>query len=275
MRIDDLRATRNVEDRRGGGMGFGGGSIVVVLIALAAAYFFGIDPSQILNQINGNAPVATNPGQPRSDDKAYDFARRVVGSAEDVWTPILKQKGVDFAPATLTVYDTATPTSCGIGVSAAGPFYCPEDSHIYLDLSFFNELSDRFGAPGQFAQAYVIAHEFGHHIQDLMGRMHGQDFQSRGSQGNSVRLELQADCYAGVWANHANSQFHILQQGDVEGGLRAAAAVGDDTIQKSEQGTVVPDSFTHGSSTQRMRWFKRGLDSGDMDRCDTFGASSL
>jgi predicted metalloprotease len=275
MRIDDLRATRNVEDRRGGGFGFGGGSIVVVLIALAAAYFFGIDPSQILNGINTGAPVATNPGAPRSDDKAYDFARRIVGSAEDVWTPILKAKGVDFQPATLTVYDTATLTSCGTGFSAAGPFYCPEDSHVYLDLSFFNDLSDRFGAPGQFAQAYVIAHEYGHHIQDLMGRMKDDDGQSRGAQGNSVRLELQADCYAGVWANHANAQFKILQSGDVEGGLRAASAVGDDTIEKSQQGVVVPDSFTHGTSAQRTRWFKRGLDSGDMDRCDTFGASSL
>ena len=275
MRIDDLRSTRNVEDRRGGGFGFGGGSIVIGLIALAAAYFFGIDPSQVLNGINTAAPVATNPGEPRSDDKAYDFARRIVGSAEDVWTPILKEKGVDFTPATLTVYDTATPTSCGTGVSAAGPFYCPEDNHIYLDLSFFNELADRFAAPGQFAQAYVIAHEYGHHIQDLMGRMRGAEVQSRGAEGNSVRLELQADCYAGVWANHANTQFHILQDGDVEGGLRAASAVGDDTIQKSEQGTVVPDSFTHGTSAQRMRWFKRGLDNGDMDACDTFGASSL
>lgn len=275
MRIDDLRATRNVEDRRGGGFGFGGGSIVVVLIALAAAYFFGIDPSQILNGINTGAPVATNPGEPRSDDKAYDFARRIVGSAEDVWTPILKAKGVDFRPATLTVYDVATPTSCGTGFSAAGPFYCPEDSHVYLDLSFFNALSDRFGAPGQFAQAYVIAHEYGHHIQDLMGRMHDEDIQSRGAEGNSVRLELQADCYAGVWANHANAQFKILQSGDVEGGLRAASAVGDDTIQQSQQGTVVPDSFTHGTSAQRTRWFKRGLDSGDMDACDTFGAANL
>lgn len=275
MRLNDLRATRNVEDRRGGGIGFGGGSIVVILIALAAAYFFGLDPSQILNQINTGAPVATNPGEPRTDDAAYDFARRIVGSAEDVWTPILKAKGVDFQPTTLTVYDFATPTSCGTGFSAAGPFYCPEDSHVYLDLSFFNELSERFGAQGRFAQAYVIAHEYGHHIQDLMGRMHDSDIQSRGAEGNSVRLELQADCYAGVWANRANAQFKILQSGDVEAGLRAAAAVGDDTIQKSQQGVAVPDSFTHGTSAERVRWFKRGLDSGDMDRCDTFGASGL
>jgi predicted metalloprotease len=271
MRLNDLRSTRYVEDRRGGsGLAIGGLGMLGVLVV---ALLLGVDPSQILN---GGGPAPTqNSGAPRSDDAAYEFSRKIVGSAEDVWTPILKDKGVAFSPATLTVYDFATPTSCGTGMSAAGPFYCPEDSRIYLDLSFFNELGERFGAPGEFARAYVIAHEYGHHIQDLMGRMQGGNFQSRGAEGNSVRLELQADCYAGVWANHANAQFDILQNGDVEDGLRAASAVGDDTLEKQTQGVAVPDSFTHGTSAQRTRWFKRGLDSGDMDSCDTFGASRL
>ncbi|HWA91495.1 MAG TPA: neutral zinc metallopeptidase [Rhizomicrobium sp.] len=272
MRINDLRPTRYTDDRRGGtGFAVGGlGLIGAVVIAL----LLGVDPSQILNDA-GQAPQTAEPGQPRADDAAYDFARRIVGSAEDVWTPILKAKGVAFQPATLTVYDNATPTSCGTGVSAAGPFYCPDDSHIYLDLSFFNALGERFGAPGRFAQAYVVAHEFGHHVQELTGTMQAHPLGTRGETSDSVRIELQADCYAGVWANRANAQFKILESGDVDDGLRAAAAVGDDTLEKQTQGTVVPDSFTHGTSAERVRWFKRGLDSGDMDRCDTFGTERL
>lgn len=270
MRLDDLRPTSNVEDRRGfgGGIATGGfGLIVVVVLAL----LFGIDPTQIING-GGTQQVQD---APRSDDSAFQFARQIVGSAEDVWAPVLRQKGVRFEPATLTVYDYETQTGCGAGLSMAGPFYCPEDNHIYLDLSFFNELSTRFGAPGQFAQAYVVAHEYGHHIQVLMGRadLHGE--RSSGAGGESVRVELQADCYAGVWASLANAQFRILQSGDAEQGLRAAAAVGDDTLQKQSQGYAVPDSFTHGTSAQRVRWFKRGLDSGDIDQCDTFGANDL
>jgi hypothetical protein len=197
-----------------------------------------------------------------------------------VWAPILKARGVNFTPATITVYDNSTPTGCGEGQSSAGPFYCPSDSHIYLDLSFFQQLADQFGAPGQFAQAYVIAHEYGHHIQNLVGTMDKERAalegdSAKGPSGASVRLELQADCYAGVWAWHANQQFHILDKGDVEGGLKAASAVGDDTLEKQEQGYVVPDSFTHGTSAQRMKWFRRGLANGNMDDCDTFGASEL
>lgn len=269
MRLDDLRETSNVEDRRGMGGGrfaLGGGGLLVVLVV---SYFLGVDPSQLLNNVDTGAPVQQqqNSGAPRADDAAYAFSRKIVGSAEDVWTPILRAKGVSLTPATLTVYDNATPTGCGTGTTSAGPFYCPEDNHIYIDLSFFNELSERFGAPGQFAQAYVIAHEYGHHIQALLGAMNTD--RSSGAEGGSVRIELQADCYAGVWANKANAQFSILQNGDVEGGLKAAKAVGDDTLQKQGQGVAVPDSFTHGTSAQRMHWFKRGLDSGDMDRCDT------
>ena len=200
----------------------------------------------------------------------YDFARRIIGSAEDVWSPLLRQHGVNLSPATFTAYDYATPTGCGTGQSSAGPFYCPGDAHIYLDLAFFNELDQRFGAPGQFARAYVIAHEYGHHIQNLLGVMDRRGGPSRGADSDSVRTELQADCYAGVWAYHANQQFAILQNGDVEGALRAASSVGDDTLQKESQGYIVPDSFTHGSSAQRVRWFQRGLDGGQIDACDTF-----
>ncbi len=284
MRLDDLRPTENVDDRRGqsfGGYGphlaFGGGGLGLVAV-IVISLLTGIDPSQLLGgSSGGGAPTQQSDGTtgPRSDDASFQFARKIVGSAEDVWTPILRAKGVTFTPATFTAYDSETPTGCGDGQSTAGPFYCPSDNHIYLDLSFFNELADKFGAPGQFAQAYVIAHEYGHHIQTLMGTMNAHDTSETGANGASVRTELQADCYAGVWAYHANAQFHILQNGDVAGGLRAAASVGDDTLEKQAQGYAVPDSFTHGTSAQRERWFQRGLANGDMDQCDTFGAGEL
>jgi len=287
MRLDDLRPSENVEDRRGegyGGGGFGGGfgprmvfgggglGLVVVLVL---SLFFGVDPSQLLNGGSGFQPQTRQETGPRSDDADYEFARRIIGSAEDVWQPLLQNRGVRFTPATFTAYDNATPTGCGVGQTSAGPFYCPGDAHIYLDLSFFNELSQRFGAPGEFARAYVIAHEYGHHIQNILGVMDRRGGPSRGADNGSVRTELQADCYAGVWAYHANQQFAILQNGDVEGALRAASSVGDDTLQKENQGYIVPDSFTHGSSAQRVRWFQRGLEGGRMDACDTFSAPNL
>jgi len=279
MRIGDLRPTSNVEDRRGG-FALSGLAILVVVVV---AYFAGLDPRQVLDQIQSALPQDQPTAQQQAadaNDPNYLFARKIVGSTEDVWTPILKNRGVAFQPATLTVYDGVTPTACGFGASAMGPFYCPQDNRIYLDLAFFRALSDRFGAPGQFAQAYVVAHEFGHHVQTLMGTMEkvqGQMQDADATERNrlSVRLELQADCYAGVWANRANKQFKILQNGDVRDGLRAAAAVGDDTIEEKTRGAVVPDSFTHGSSAERVRWFQRGLDGGDMDACDTFNASGL
>ncbi len=281
MDLDELRASQNVEDRRGGFGGFGrplmigGGGLGAVAVVLAAM-FFGVDPSQLLDA-GGDAPATQN--QPdngnRTDNAAYEFSRKIIGSAEDVWSPLLAAKGVRFAPATFTVYDYTTPTGCGTGQSSAGPFYCPNDAHIYLDLSFFDELTQRFGASGDFARAYVIAHEYGHHIQNLLGTMDRQPTQAEGAGGGSVRTELQADCYAGVWAFHANEQFHILQSGDVDEGLRAAEAVGDDTLQKEQQGYIVPDSFTHGTSAQRSRWFRRGLAAGDMNACDTFSAGTL
>jgi uncharacterized protein len=278
MRLDDLRETENVDDRRGafGGYGphlaFGSGGLALGVYLLAT--LFGVDPSQLFD--NGQVPAQqTQQSGPRADDASYAFARKIIGSAEDVWRPILQARGVQFTPATFTAYDTETPTGCGEGQSAAGPFYCPQDNHVYLDLAFFDELAGRFGAPGQFAQAYVIAHEYGHHIQTLLGTMQQHQDGGTGTDSNSVRIELQADCYAGVWAYHANAQFHVLESGDVEGGLRAASAVGDDTLEKQAQGYVVPDSFTHGTSAQRIRWFRRGLAQGDMNACDTFGAERL
>ena len=288
MCLDDLRPSENVDDRRGesyGGGGFGGRGLVVGggglgVVVLLISLFFGIDPSQLLN---GAGPVPERQARqetgPRSDDADFQFARKIIGSAEDVWAPLLQAQGVRFTPATFTAYDDATPTGCGTGQSSAGPFYCPGDQHVYLDLAFFNELSQRFGAPGQFARAYVIAHEYGHHIQNLTGVMdrHGMGSYGpqRGADSDSVRTELQADCYAGVWAFHANQQSRVIESGDVEGAIKAASGVGDDTLQKESRGYVVPDSFTHGSSAQRVRWFQRGLEGGRMDACDTFGARSL
>jgi len=281
MRLDELRPTENVEDRRGafGGYGLhiaGGGGLGLIGIVVLSL-LFGVDPGRLLSGGDNGVPVAQQNGEPasRTDDAAYQFSRKIVGSAEDVWAPILQARGTDFAPATLTVYDSETPTGCGEGESSAGPFYCAADGHVYLDLEFFNELAERFGAPGQFAQAYVIAHEYGHHVQNLLGTLDAHGGGATGANGDSVRKELQADCYAGVWAWHANAQFQILQTGDVEAGLRAAASVGDDTLEKKTRGYVVPDSFTHGTSAQRVRWFRRGLAAGNMNDCDTFSAPSL
>jgi predicted metalloprotease len=280
MRLDDLRETENVDDRRGafGGYGphlaIGGGSLGLLGLYLISM-LLGVDPRQVVDTAAPAEQTQQVSGGPRADDASYAFARKIVGSAEDVWKPLLEARGVTFAPATFTAYDSATQTGCGEGESSAGPFYCPGDNHIYLDLSFFSELSSRFGAPGEFAQAYVIAHEYGHHIQTLLGTMQEHQDGQTGAGSNSVRTELQADCYAGVWAFHANAQFHILQAGDVDGGLRAASAVGDDTLEKQSQGYVVPDSFTHGTSAQRTRWFKRGIARGAIDDCDTFGATTL
>ena len=277
MRLDDLRPTDNADDRRGGGfrpglMGGGGlGLVGIVVLSL----LFGVDPAQLLGAMEGGPVAVQQGGGPRPDDAAYEFSRRIIGSAEDVWTPILHAQGVAFQPATFTVYDYATPTGCGTGQSSAGPFYCPADAHIYMDLGFFDELGSRFGAPGDFARAYVIAHEYGHHIQNLLGTMARYSSRERGAQSASVRIELQADCYAGVWAHHANRKFRILETGDVEAGLRAAAAVGDDTLGKQSQCYAVPDSFTHGTSQQRMTWFRHGLDSGDVGACQTFSAATL
>jgi predicted metalloprotease len=285
MRLDDLRPTDNVEDRRGG---FGGGPLMIgggglgLVAVVVLSLFFGVDPSQLLGGSQSvSQPGFQSEGQssgPRQDDAAFEFTRKIVGSTEDVWSEIFAEQGRTYQPATFVPYDYATNTGCGGGQAAMGPFYCPADSRVYIDLSFFDELKSRFGAPGDFAQAYVIAHEVGHNVQANLGTEEQVRRQQQGlseSEGNrlSVRMELQADCYAGVWANRAQKKFNILEQGDVDEALKAASAVGDDTLEKAQQGYAVPDSFTHGTSEQRMRWFKRGMDNGKMEMCDTFSAS--
>jgi predicted metalloprotease len=298
MRLDDLRPTENVDDRRGQGGGFGGfggrgrpmvigggglGLVAFIIIALLAN---GGDIGGLLNGTGGGqstlpyGPGAQTEPASKEDQAAFEFSRKIIGSTEDVWMQILAKRGIQYQPATFTPFTQYTQTGCGEGEAVMGPFYCPNDHRVYIDLAFFNELATRFGAPGQFAQAYVLAHEIGHNVQNILGTMDNVQAQLSSGRGNgatgaSVRLELQADCYAGVWAYTANKQFHILEQGDVEQGLAAATAVGDDTLQKETQGRVAPDTFTHGTSDQRVRWFRRGLSSGDIDQCDTFNTRSL
>ena len=276
MRWSDLRESSNVEDRRGlggGGIAIGGGSIGVLILALVI-YLCGGDPRALLNnlqspdqQVQQQQPGPQNPAA--GEDQNKKFARVVLGSTEDAWGTILPQQAhVRYTPPTLVLYSGQINSACGFTSSAVGPFYCPGDQKLYLDFAFFDELRQEFRAPGDFAQAYVIAHEVGHHVQNLVGTMDKVD-RAGSSNRLSVALELQADCYAGIWANYAQRQ-GVVETGDAQEALRAASAVGDDTIQKRTQGYVVPDSFTHGSSQQRMQWFSRGMQSGDMRQCDTF-----
>lgn len=291
MRWEDERLSSNVEDDRGDGGGFGGGGGfpimfgggglgAVVLVGLAL--LFGVDPRGLMQGGGGqySAPAATDTGQPtglHSDDEDARFASAVLAYTEDTWTQAFMQRGATYQPPTLVLYDQGHQTGCGFGQSAMGPFYCPADRKVYLDLGFFHELSDRFGAPGRFAEAYVIAHEVGHHVQNLLGisdqaQAAEQQAGSRvGANQVSVRVELQADCFAGVWAARTNQTRHFLDAGDIDQGLAAASAVGDDTLQKETQGRVVPDAFTHGTSAQRTRWFRRGFDDPRIEACDTFG----
>ena len=285
MRLDDERESSNVEDRRGSGGGFpiGGRSIGIGTIALAlVAMYFGVDPSVVLNIGQGmsqNAPVEAKPIP--QDDPAAKFVAKVLGSTEDTWGKIFQNSGHEYPAPKLVLFSGQTPTACGSGQAAMGPFYCPGDQKVYIDLSFYEEMKDRFHAPGDFAQAYVIAHEVGHHIQNLMGTSDRvqQARQSARSEAQanqySVMLELQADCYAGVWAHHADGANRILEAGDAEEAMTAAAAIGDDALQKQAQGYAVPDSFTHGTSQQRMRWFNQGLSTGDVNKCNTFNVASL
>lgn len=287
MRMDGLRESDNVEDRRRSGgarlaLGGGLGSIVIVVLAL----LFGVDPSQFLSGGGGGIPgPGGNPfGQSTGaddstgnavDDAGSIFVKRILGSTEDVWSQLLRAEGRRYEKPRLVLFRGQVQSACGFASAAVGPFYCPGDSKVYLDLGFFDELDRRFGAPGDFAQAYVIAHEVGHHVQNLLGisdqvhEMKGRLSEPEYNQ-MSVRLELQADFFAGVWAHHANKQKRILEPGDVEEGLRAANAIGDDTLQKQGRGHVVPDSFTHGSSAQRVKWFRKGLETGDLSQGDTF-----
>jgi len=273
MRLDDQRLSDNVEDRRGMGrpMMIGGGGIGVVILAIAI-YLCGGDPSQLLQTgpSQGDIPApGTAANKVVSQDENMKFARAIEGNLEDAWKQILPaQTRIQFRAPKLVAFSGQTSSACGYASAATGPFYCPGDYNLYLDFAFFDELRREFKAPGDFAQAYVIAHEFGHHIQNLMGTM---DKVQRAGDNNrlSVALELQADCYAGIWANFAAKQGRV-ETGDAEEAIRAAAAVGDDMIQKRTQGYVVPDSFTHGTSQQRMQWFSKGMQSGDMKQCQTF-----
>jgi predicted metalloprotease len=286
MRWTGRRST-NIEDRRGGGRGVpvavGGGLGTIVIIL--AALFFGIDPSVIL-QSDPSAPVTEAPGpsspgqtQP-GQDEVRDFVSVVLADTEDTWAELFRRMNREYQDPRLVLFTGSVQSACGIAGAAVGPFYCPGDHKLYLDLSFFRELRSRFGAPGDFAQAYVIAHEVGHHVQTLLG-ISEQVARSRQradratANALSVRQELQADCFSGVWAHHAQRTRQILEEGDLEEALGAAAAIGDDRLQRQAQGHVAPESFTHGSSAQRVRWFKRGFDSGAVRDCDTFRTERL
>ena len=280
MELGNQRESSNVEDRRGMGMvggGLGLGGIAVALVA----YFLGFDPGTALNVAQQvTAPHQTQPGKKGAPaDEGGQFSARVLGSTEDVWGAVFRQSNVSYRAPTLVLYERQTGSACGTGQSAMGPFYCPGDEKLYLDLSFFRDLQARFRAPGDFARAYVIAHEVGHHVQKLTGAFKKlETARGRVSQAEynriSVRMELQADCYAGLWAHHAGAAIQ-LNTADVAAALNAATAIGDDRLQQQSQGRVVPESFTHGSSEQRVRWFKRGLDSGRPKDCDTFSSASL
>ena len=283
MRWRGERQSENVEDRRGisgGGIAIGGGLGGIVL--LVVALLMGADPRELLNQVGSEGPApgteTSRPTNPK-EEELKQFVSVVLANTEDVWTDVFRQAGRQYKKPTLVLFTDQVRSACGMAGAAVGPFYCPGDEKVYLDLSFFNELDRRFGAPGDFAQAYVVAHEIGHHVQRQLGTMDRVD-SARGrvseQQGNdlSVRLELQADFLAGVWAHYAQQKGN-LDPGDVEEALGAASSVGDDRIQRQTQGYVVPDSFTHGSSEQRIRWFRKGLETGDIRQGDTFSTRSL
>ncbi len=286
MRLEEQGESQNIEDRRGGDGGIGRGSIGIgtLLVALAAGYFFGVDPAVILGLASsGNhSPAAPRPAQklPANDEMAR-FVAKILGSTEATWRSIFDAAGRRYQEPKLVLFTGATPTACGTGRSAMGPFYCPSDQKVYIDLAFYRDLRERFHAPGEFAQAYVIAHEVGHHVQNLLGisdKVHAAQQRSSnraGANALSVRLELQADCFAGVWGHRADSMQKILEPGETEQALTAASAIGDDRLQRQTQGQIVPESFTHGTSAQRVRWFKRGMDSGDIRQCDTFSSAAL
>ena len=273
MRWQGRAGSGNIEDRRGMGMALpvGGGIGGLVLLLLFSA-LTGTNPLDLISSEPAPSSVGTSGNL--GDDPQAQFVSVVLRDTEDTWGQILRQRGNTYQPPTLVLFTQATQTGCGVGEAVMGPFYCPADRKVYLDLSFFRELDERFGAPGDFAQAYVVAHEVGHHIQTLTGvsdRVSALRERAGGAQSNalSVRMELQADCYAGVWGHYA-AQRGLLEPGDAEEGLRAAAAIGDDTLQRQTQGRVAPESFTHGSSEQRVSWLRTGLDSGNVDNCNTF-----
>jgi predicted metalloprotease len=290
MRWEGDRQSDNIEDRRGdggggGGFGIGGGTVGIgtIVVALLGSWFFGVSPSTILSLLSGGSPaqVQQAPAHPPANDRETQFVRTVLGYTEDTWSQIFRANGATYSPPRLVLYSGRTSTGgCGVGQSAVGPFYCPADRKVYIDLTFFRMMQQRFHVGGEFTQAYVIAHEVGHHVQNLLG-ISGkvdsarQHLSEREANAASVRLELQADCFAGVWAYHTNQAKQIIEQGDVESALNAASAIGDDALQRQSRGEVVPDSFTHGTSAQRVRWFTRGLQTGSVEQCNTFEARQL
>ena len=303
MKWEGQRESDNVEDQRdqgggGGGSGFGGLGvrhigIGTIVIALIGGWIFGINPLTILGVISGGgapvqhsapAPVQpTQPGQPVAhgqEDQMKRFVSTVLADTEDVWTQVFKERGTTYRDPKLVLFRDATSTGCGRGESATGPFYCPADEKVYIDLSFYDLLRTKLGAPGDFAQAYVIAHEVGHHVQKLLGISGKVDAARRNadavrSNALSVRLELQADCFAGIWANKAQATKQIIEAGDIDEALNAATQIGDDTLQRKARGTVQPDTFTHGTSAQRVHWFRQGFESGQIEQCDTFQAGAV
>jgi uncharacterized protein len=285
MRWQMGRRSDNIEDQRGMPVGRGavvGGGLGTVVLVLLAMYF-GVDPSVILQGTDPGGPTpAPSVQQQRAagDDQLKDFVSVILADTEDTWGELFRQMGRQYQRPHLVLFSGAVQSACGFAEAAVGPFYCPGDRKLYIDLSFYRDLRDKIGAPGDFAQAYVIAHEVGHHVQNLLGiaeRIHAAQGRRSKAEGNAlqVRMELQADCLAGVWANNAQRARQILESGDIEEGLNAASAIGDDRLQRQSMGRVVPESFTHGSSAQRVRWFKRGIDTGDPGQCDTFTASKL
>jgi uncharacterized protein len=296
MKWEGQRQSENVEDRRGEGGGGGGGRMRIggrgvgvgtIVVALVAGWIFGINPLTVLGLLSGDGGSISAPTQqqapaqrPPADDKAAAFISTILADTEDVWSKVLASSGSRYEAPRLVLFSGRTPTACGGGDAAMGPFYCPGDRKVYIDLQFFETLRARLGAPGDFAQAYVVAHEVGHHIQQMMGitaKVDGMRGRISEAQSNalSVRVELQADCLAGVWAHHSQKGKNWLEQGDLEEAMNAAAKIGDDALQRKSQGTVVPESFTHGSSEQRMRWFQRGYQGGKVAECNTFEARSL
>lgn len=286
MRWEGGRRSDNVEDRRGmriGGKGLAVGGLGTIAIALIAM-FLGVDPGVVLNQVAVNPPGAEQQADPASrspeENRLAEFSSVVLADTEDVWNQVFRESGSQYQLPKMVLFSGAVNSACGFAQAAMGPFYCPNDQKLYLDLSFFNDLHTRHDAPGDFAQAYVIAHEVGHHVQNLMGvleQTHAAKARASEEEANAiqVRVELQADCLAGVWANRAHQNRQILESGDIEEALGAAAGVGDDRLQKQSRGYVVPESFTHGSSEQRMRWFMTGTKSGDPNQCNTFKAARL
>jgi uncharacterized protein len=281
MRLDDQRESDQLDDRRGDGGGGGflpGGRLGLggIVVALVVSYFTGINPATLLGLMGGNGPAPTQASHaPATEDKTTHFVARVLGSTEDIWNEEFRKLGQNYQKPTLTLFSGSTQTACGAGQAAMGPFYCPVDQRVYIDLEFFHELETRYGGGGEFAEAYVIAHEVGHHVQKLLGvsdKVHAAQQQVGAEQRNalSVRLELQADCLAGVWGHQADLVKHQVEPGEVEQALRAATAIGDDALQKQARGVVVPESFTHGTSQQRVYWFNQGFTIGDFRQCDTF-----